>query len=82
MQDRFVHEPPLSPQDCASYTGYTSQWVRDAINIGVEIEGARVKLEAEVMTINRRTNYKIHPHKFSEFLQAIGWKHLPRLRSA
>src|SRR4051794_2582286 len=34
MQDRFLHEPPLSPQDCASYTGYTSQWVRDAINVG------------------------------------------------
>jgi hypothetical protein len=42
----------------------------------------RVKLEAEVMVINRRSNYKIHADKFTEFLQAIGWKHLPRLRSA
>jgi hypothetical protein len=59
--------------------GLTPAWIRKAINQGVvDVHGVVVKLEAETLTINRRRILRVHEHKFAEFLQAIGWKHLPR----
>lgn len=73
-----VIDKPLRPRDCADFLGFTSQWVRDAINTGVAVDGAVVKLVAEVVSLNGRANYRIYEHDFVVFLQAIGWKHLPR----
>jgi hypothetical protein len=73
-----VIDKPLRPRDCADFLGFTSQWVRDAINTGVDVEGTRVQLVAEVVVLNGRANYRIYEHDFVTFLQAIGWKHLPR----
>lgn len=56
--------------------GFTTEWIRKAITEGVVVRGVTVKLEAETLTLKRRS-YRIHEHNFTEFLQAIGWKHLP-----
>lgn len=73
-----VTETPLTPRDCANFTGFTSQWIRDAINAGVDVAGVRVILAAERLVLNGRTNYRVYEQDFVTFLQAIGWKHLPR----
>jgi hypothetical protein len=57
--------------------GFTSAWVRSAINEGVEVSGTTVKLEAETLTINGRIVHRIHEDSFIAFLSAIGWKRLP-----
>jgi hypothetical protein len=58
--------------------GFTTEWIRRAILDGVIVRGVLVRLDAETLEINGRRTYRIHEHKFSEFLVAIGWKHLPR----
>ena len=70
---------PLTARDCADWMGFTPAWIRKAINDGVTVHGRTVKLEAETLSVNGRTTHRIHEHKFTEFLQAIGWKHLPRI---
>jgi hypothetical protein len=77
-----VTDTPLTPRACADFTGFTSQWIRDAINHGVDVEGVLVTLEAEVLLLNGRTNYRIYEQDFVTFLKAIGWKHLPRRTAA
>lgn len=76
-----VTDTPLTPRQCADFTGFTPTWVRNAINDGFEVHGAIVKLEAEILILNGRTHYRIYEQDFITFLKAIGWKHLPR-RSA
>jgi len=73
-----VVEKPLTARDCADYMGFTPAWIRRAITDGVLVHGVTVQLEAETLEINGRRTYRIHVGKFSEFLQAIGWRHLPR----
>lgn len=77
MRRRFLHDPPLTCRECADYMGFTPTWIRQAIRDGVTVRGKTVKLEAETLALNGRPTYRIHVDKFSEFLQAIGWKHLP-----
>jgi len=58
--------------------GFTTQWIRRAITEGVKVDGQVVKLEAERLELDTVTHYRIHEESFVAFLQAIGWKHLPR----
>lgn len=58
--------------------GFTTEWIRRAIVEGVTVRGVVVRLDAETLDINGRRKYRIHEDRFGEFLQAIGWKHLPR----
>lgn len=62
--------------------GFTTEWIRRAISEGVTVRGRIVKLDAERLTLKRRTYYRIHEDSFVAFLQAIGWKHLPRRSEA
>ena len=73
-----VRPRPLTARECADYLGFTTDWIRRAITDGVPVDGGVVKLEAERLLLTRRTQYRIHEEKFTVFLQAIGWKHLPR----
>lgn len=73
-----ITDTPLTPRECADFTNFTPQWVRDAINRGFEVNGSIVKLEAEILVLNGRTNYRIYEQDFITFLKAIGWKHLPK----
>jgi hypothetical protein len=68
---------PLTVRDCADYLGFTTEWIRRAITDGVNVHGVLLKLEAETLTFNKRRTYRIHLDKFTQFLRAIGWKHLP-----
>jgi hypothetical protein len=72
-----VRQRPLTARECADYLGYTTDWIRRAIADGVPVDGGVVKLEAERLSLTRRTQYRIHEDKFTDFLIAIGWKHLP-----
>lgn len=76
-----VTEKPLTARECADYMGFTPAWIRRAITDGVLVHGATVQLEAETLVLNGRTTYRVHVDKFSDFLQAIGWKHLPHQAS-
>ena len=58
--------------------GVTTEWVRQAIDHGVTVLGSTVKLEAETLALSGRRAIRIHQDQFRAFLQAIGWKHLPR----
>jgi hypothetical protein len=69
---------PLTARHCADFMGFTTEWIRRAISEGVMVRGRVVKLEAERLELDRRTHYRIHEDSFIAFLQAIGWKHLPR----
>lgn len=73
-----VPEKPLTARECAEWMGYTSSWIRRAINDGVLVRGTTVRLEAETLSINGRTTHRIHLDSFVTFLRAIGWKRLPR----
>ncbi len=77
-----VPEKPLTARDCADYMGFTPAWIRRAITDGVRVGPTIVTLDAETLTFNNRRTYRIHVDKFSEFLQAIGWKHLPHRTTA
>jgi hypothetical protein len=77
MPRLFGTPPPLTARHCADYMGFTTEWIRRAIVDGVSVRGITVHLDAETLEINGRRLYRIHEDKFSEFLQAIGWKHLP-----
>jgi hypothetical protein len=70
---------PLTTRACADYLGLTRQWVHQAVTEGVHVGNTLVKLEAERLELNKRVTYRIHGDKFVEFLQAIGWKRLPRI---
>ncbi len=74
---------PYRVSHCADFMGMTPEWVRKAITVGVAFPGdrrRRVKLDAEILPHGeRRQTYRIHPGQFYVFLQAIGWKHLPRI---
>jgi len=73
-------ESPLTTRACATYLGFSDQWVRAAIADGVVVHGTRVQLEAEVLTFgSRRRIYRIHRDAFLDFLRAIGWSRLPAL---
>lgn len=78
VTQRFYGDRPYTPRECADFMGLTPEWIRKAITEGVPVRGITVKLEAEALPLKRRL-YRIHEHKFIEFLLAIGWKHLPRL---
>lgn len=72
-------DPPLTTRACADWMGFTTEWVRGAIDEGVSISGHVVKLEAETLTINGRRSHRIHLDHFRTFLRAIGWMRIPRL---
>jgi hypothetical protein len=75
---RFVGEPPLTTRDCADYMGLrNTDWIRRAITEGVRVQGQVVTLDAETLLTNGRHLYRIYEEQFTEFLRAIGWKHLP-----
>lgn len=76
-----ITDTPYTPRECATFTNFTPRWVRNAIARGVEVNGAIVKLEAEILVLNGRTHHRIYEQDFITFLKAIGWKRLPR-RSA
>jgi hypothetical protein len=73
-----IHEPPLSPRQCADFMGLTAEWVRVAITRGVRVQEKTVFLDAERLLVNGRRLYRVHPESFAAFLKAIGWQHLPR----
>jgi hypothetical protein len=73
---------PLTARECADYMGFTTEWIRRAIVDGVRVKGELVRLEAETLEVNGRRTYRVHMDAFSDFLQAIGWKHLPKRTSA
>ena len=73
-----LSDPPLTTRECADWMGFSTDWVRAAIDEGVMIEGELVKLEAETLTINGRRVHRIHLDRFVAFLQAIHWKRIPR----
>src|ERR1700738_4804365 len=68
---------PLTARECADYMRFTTEWIRRAITEGVTVRGVPILLDAETLSLNGRRTYRIHLDKFSEFLQALGWKHLP-----
>lgn len=69
---------PLTLRECADYLGYSDEWVRQAILVGVvTADGAQVKLQTETLALNGRRAYRIHESHFYTFLRAIGWAHLP-----
>jgi hypothetical protein len=70
---------PLTTRACADYVGFTSEWIRTAIDEGVVVDGRVVKLEAETIVSGHRRTYRIHVEQFIDFLQQIGWKRLPML---
>jgi hypothetical protein len=71
---------PLTTRACADYLGFTPEWVRQAIDVGIVVgDGRRVKLEAETVAIGSRRTYRIHGDHWIAFLQALGWKRLPVL---
>lgn len=70
--------PGLTTADCAEYLGFTAEWVRQAIDDGVDVDGARVRLAATVHTVGgRRRVYRIAFDDYLAFLRAIGWSRLP-----
>lgn len=70
---------PLRVRECATFMGLSPEWIRNAIDEGVLAHGVRVKLEAETLDLSgHKRTFRIHEHQFTAFLQAIGWKHLPR----
>jgi hypothetical protein len=77
-----VGDPPLTTRACADWMGLTSEWIRAAIVEGVTMRGVPVKLKAERLVLNGRTNYRIHLDDFRAFLQRIGWKRIPADRRA
>lgn len=79
---RHLGSRPLKVSECADYMGVSAEKIRDAINVGVPVRGARVKLDAELLPGAQRHTYRIHEHDFLAFLVAIGWKHLPGRRDA
>jgi hypothetical protein len=58
--------------------GLTPEWVRGAIDEGVTVAGATVKLKAESLHVNGRRIHRIHLDAFRAFLTAIGWQRLPK----
>lgn len=78
MGEVRITDRPLTTSECADYMGFTSAWVRRAITDGVLVHDVIVRLEAESLLLNGRRSYRIHVDRFSAFLEAIGWKHLPR----
>ncbi len=73
---------PLTARECADYMGFTTEWIRRAIVDGVTVKGVPVHLQAETLEINGRRTYRVHMDQFTDFLQAIGWKHLPKRSSS
>jgi hypothetical protein len=71
-------DPPLTTRACADWMGFTTEWVRAAIDEGVGVGGRVVRLEAETLRLNGRRSHRIHLDAFITFLQAIGWKRIPR----
>ena len=71
-------DPPLTTRDCADWMGLTTEFIRGAIDEGVSVHGHQVHLGAETVTLNRRRIHRIHLDDFVTFLQAIGWKRIPR----
>jgi hypothetical protein len=71
----------LTTGDCASWMGYSTQFVRNAIRQGVTApDGTTAKLEAEATMSSlpaRRRTYRIYRDNFTDFLIAIGWKRIP-----
>jgi hypothetical protein len=70
----------LTTGDCASWMGYSTQFVRNAIRQGVTApDGTTAKLAAEatVSLRARRRVYRVYRDAFIAFLTAIGWSHIP-----
>lgn len=74
-------DPPLTTRDCATWLNVGTQWVRDAIDVGVWAPGGLVKLQAETLTLNGRRIHRVHLDAFVSFLKAIGWRRLPGRRA-
>jgi hypothetical protein len=72
-------DSPLTTRDCAAYMGYSREWVRRAITVGIPVGAARVQLDAETLTLDGKRRYRIHRDHFRTFLIAIGWSRLPAL---
>jgi len=71
-------DPPLTTRDVGDYMGRSTSWVRGAIDEGVWVPGGLVRLKAESLTFNGRRTHRIHLDDFIAFLQAIGWRRIPR----
>ena len=73
-------DPPLTPRDVATWTGFSIEWVRIAILDGITNHRGEVcKLAAETMVLNGRTIRRIHLDEFHYFLRCIGFDRLPAL---
>jgi hypothetical protein len=70
---------PLTTRACADFMGFTPEWIRCAIDAGVTVDGRRVQLAAETLTIGSRRTHRIHVDQFVRFLDAIGWKRMPAI---
>lgn len=72
-------DPPLTTRDCADWLGFSTEWVRHAIEEGQPVAGdGVVRLRAERLVVNGRRTYRIHLDQFIAFLEAIGWARIPR----
>lgn len=74
---RFLNTRPLKVSECAAYMGVSPEYIRQAIVEGIPVGDLVVRLDAETLTSTHRNSYRIHESAFFDFLQAIGWKHLP-----
>jgi excisionase family DNA binding protein len=66
-------DPPLTTRECADWMGMSTEFIRGAIKDH--------ELEAEDITVNGRRVIRIHQDAFRTYLQRIGWKRLPKMRT-
>lgn len=70
-------KPPLKVKDCAHAIGVSPDYLHKAIVDGISVHGQVVKLAAEKLPSVKRAAYRIYPHQFGAFLQAIEWSCIP-----
>jgi hypothetical protein len=71
----------LTTRDCADWVGYSTEWIRRAINAGVTAPSGRtVKLEAATVRSGRRRCYRVYREAFVDFLITIAWTKIPGQR--
>jgi hypothetical protein len=76
-------EPPFTTRECADWMGVSTEYIREAINIGVWTSTGLVRLEAEYVPQGEdRGFYRVHVDAFVVFLKRIGWTRMPKERPA
>jgi excisionase family DNA binding protein len=70
MQEQ--RQRPWTTREAADWLGVSCDYIRSAIDRG--------QLAAEVLPAGRRRTIRIQHDEFVAWLQAIGWKWLPRQR--